>query len=117
MADPVEVNANGGKQSRLETRSDLMPPAAFLAVAGVLKGGAEKYGDRNWRLITVREHLNHALTHAYQFLAGDAAEPHLSHAACRLMMALEVEMVGMDTPGEPAGPRLSPWTETDFDPC
>jgi hypothetical protein len=97
MSD-VETNANGGRQSRLAERTDLLPPAAVLAVARVLKGGAAKYGDRNWRLIGVREHLNHALTHAYKYLAGDAEEPHLHNAACRLMMALEIELVGMDRP-------------------
>jgi hypothetical protein len=96
--DEIETNPNGGRQSRLAERTDLLPPAAVLAVARVLKGGAAKYGDRNWRLIGVREHLNHALTHAYKFLAGDAEEPHLHNAACRLLMALEIELVGMDRP-------------------
>jgi hypothetical protein len=107
MADcsETETNANGGRQSRLAERTDLLPPAAVLAVARVLKGGAAKYGDRNWRLIGVREHLNHALTHAYKYLAGDAEEPHLHNAACRLMMALEIELVGMDRPDE--FPRLA----------
>jgi hypothetical protein len=99
----TEVNANGGKQSRLAERSDLVPPAAFLAVARVLRGGSEKYGDRNWRLIGVSEHLNHALTHAFKYL-GDPygrngqEEDHLAHAACRLLMALEIDRVGMDDP-------------------
>jgi hypothetical protein len=107
MADcsETETNANGGRQSRLAERTDLLPPAAVLAVARVLKGGAAKYGDRNWRLIGVREHMNHALTHAYKYLAGDAEEPHLHNAACRLMMALEIELVGMDRPDE--FPRLA----------
>jgi hypothetical protein len=112
--EAIETNANGGRQSRLAERTDLLPPAAVLAVARVLKGGAAKYGDRNWRLIGVREHLNHALTHAYKYLAGDAEEPHLHNAACRLMMALEIELVGMDKPDEfprlaEPGPTLAAW--------
>jgi hypothetical protein len=94
-----------------------MPPAAFLAVAGVLKAGSEKYGDRNWRLITVREHLNHALTHAYRYLSGDTAEPHLSHAACRLMMALEIELVGMDKPEGFPRPPVRPDSYASNCPC
>lgn len=98
-ADETETNATGGKQSRLTGRSDLLPPAAVLAVADVLKRGSEKYGDRNWRLIPTREHLNHAITHLFKFLSGDQAEAHLHNAACRALMALEIDLVGMDKPG------------------
>lgn len=102
---PVAVNANGGRQSALPYRSDLFPPAAFLAVAKVLEHGARKYGERNWRLIPVGEHLNHALTHLFAYQAGDGSDDHLEHAACRIAMALEIKLVGMDKPGE--FPRLA----------
>lgn len=104
----VETNSRGGKQSKLSTRHDLVPPAALHAVALTLAEGAEKYGERNWRKIDVMSHLNHALTHLNNYrmlLISDVtpydadsvnAEEELSHAATRLLMALEIELVGED---------------------
>jgi hypothetical protein len=87
--EPVTANELGGQQSLSAYRSDLLPPRALLAVARVLKQGADKYGDNNWRLICRADHLNHALTHVLAELAGDAQDEHLVHAACRLLFALE----------------------------
>lgn len=89
---PVVVNAAGGKQSSVRQRLDLMPPLALLAVGEVLSEGAAKYGDNNWHSIPVNDHLNHALIHAYAFLAGDRQDDHLEHFACRAMMALEIAL-------------------------
>lgn len=85
----VVTNAKGAKQSATQYRMDLLPPQALLAVAGVLKLGAEKYGDNNWREIPIEDHLNHAIIHAYAYLAGDKQDDHLGHFACRALMALE----------------------------
>jgi hypothetical protein len=78
---------------------DLMPPRATLAVAGVLAEGAPKYGEWNWLGIPTADHLNHALVHVYAHLAGDAQDDHLGHAACRLLMALEIALRGGPTKG------------------
>lgn len=88
---PVVVNEAGGKQSRVPYRCDLLPAKATLEVAAVLHAGAEKYGPDNWRQIPTRDHINHALTHLFAFLAGDCSDAHLSHAACRALMALEMD--------------------------
>ena len=74
----------------LPYRSDLLPPRALLEVARVLKAGSERYGVDAWRRIPAPEHLNHALTHLLALLAGDTTEPHLAHAACRLLFALDL---------------------------
>jgi 5'-nucleotidase len=66
---PVTVNENGGKQS---------------------------YGEWNWRRIPTSDHLNHALTHIFAYLAGDKQDDHIGHALCRLMFAQSMEL----TPGE-----------------
>lgn len=92
IPDDVVTNSAGAKQSRTEYRCDLLPVKATLAVAEVLKNGAAKYGDNNWRGITTPDHLNHALIHIFAHLAGDTQEPHLSHAACRVLMALETQL-------------------------
>ncbi len=88
---PVITNEAGAKQSAVPYRCDLLPARATLAVAAVLHEGAEKYGDDNWKGIPVQEHLNHALTHIFAFLAGDIQDKHLEHAACRLLMAVELK--------------------------
>lgn len=87
---PVVVNAAGGKQSGSPFRCDLLPPRATLAVAAVLKEGAEKYGDHNWHAIPIDDHLNHALAHVFAWLAGDQQDDHLEHFATRALMALEI---------------------------
>jgi hypothetical protein len=98
----LTTNEMGGVQSKLETRCDLLPPLATLAVSHVLSYGAESHGEDNWHAISVKEHLNHAITHIYEFLADDQNpwrktprdENHLDHAACRMMMALEISLRG-----------------------
>lgn len=84
------TNEQGGKQSGLPGRCDCLPPLAVLDVARVLKHGTEKYGKDNWHKIGVDEHLDHMLHHAFAHLAGDAADNHLGHMACRALMALEI---------------------------
>lgn len=91
----LETNEAGGKQSKIPARCDLLPPLATLAVAQVLHGGAEKYGVNNWHSIPVESHLNHALVHVFAYLAGDRQDLHLDHAACRLLMALELQKKGV----------------------
>lgn len=86
---PTVTNEQGGKQSDSPYRMDLVPAQAIFTVANILKTGAEKYGENNWRKITVEDHLNHALVHAYAYLAGDSTDDHLGHFACRALMALE----------------------------
>lgn len=85
------VNEVGAKQSNVPYRCDLLPAQAILAVANVLHEGAKKYGPENWRGIPVNDHINHAMTHYLAFLAGDTSDDHLSHAACRALMALEMQ--------------------------
>lgn len=87
---PTVVNERGGKQSRDLYRLDLVPQRGLLAVGKVLAEGAEKYGVDNWRKIDRWSHLNKALIHVYAYLAGDRTDEHLEHAACRLLMALDV---------------------------
>ena len=59
----------------------------LLAIAKVLKEGADKYEPNNWRLIPEEEHINHALIHLLAAALGDKQDNHLEHALCRLMMS------------------------------
>lgn len=65
---------------------------SMLAVAHVLDEGATKYGDNNWRGLTVDANINHMLIHCFAYLIGDTQDAHLSHAACRAMFALELAL-------------------------
>jgi hypothetical protein len=87
---PVVSNSVGAKQSDTPCRFDLLPPEAMFAIAEVLKQGADKYGEENWRGLTVRDNINHAIQHLYGWLMGDTAEDHLAHAACRVLFALSL---------------------------
>lgn len=93
----VMMNQHGGKQSDIGSRLDLLPPTAILNVGQVLHRGAKKYGDRNWRKIETHEHLAHAIKHIYEYLQGNTTEDQLSHAATRLLFALEISKVGIET--------------------
>jgi hypothetical protein len=92
--DETQVNEKGGKQSKFVTRLDLVPAKAIREVGVVLHHGANKYGIDNWRLIEAREHLSHALQHCYAYLDKPSTED-LSHAATRLLMALEMHLLEM----------------------
>jgi hypothetical protein len=89
---PMSTNLAGGKQSHITRAYTLVPPNALAEVASVLHSGASKYGVDNWKLIIVDDHLNHALNHIFLYLAGNEKEDHLSHAATRMMMALELHV-------------------------
>lgn len=60
------VNEYGGQQTRLNVRTDLIPPLAIFEVSRILSTGANKYGENNWLRIPSHEQLNHAITHAFK---------------------------------------------------
>jgi hypothetical protein len=92
MDAPTETLPSGGRQSASPYRCDLLPAQSLLAAAGVLKVGADKYGVENWKLIPLRDHVNHALTHLLAFIAGDAQDRHLVNALCRVLFACELDL-------------------------
>ena len=94
---PMVTNVAGGNQSYVPRDYTLVPADALAQVARVLHDGCEKYGKDNWRLINSNDHLNHCLNHIYLYLAGNTQEDHLSHAATRLLMSLELECIKEDT--------------------
>lgn len=85
-------NENGGRQSKLNARFDLIPPQPLFQVAVVLAEGAVKYGEDNWKLIPTNDHISHALAHLFAYLAGDTSDSHLSHAACRVLFAAHTDL-------------------------
>jgi len=89
---PRTTNEHGGSQSHVPVRFDLIDGPALFSMAAVLHEGAEKYGANNWRLISVEDHLNHLIMHAYAYLSGDRSDGHLSHIMCRSMFAQGVAL-------------------------
>ena len=79
--------AADGLQSEVLYRFDLIDPQVLFRVAAVLHGGAEKYGAGNWRKIPAEQHINHAMSHLYAYLAGDRSDDHLTNAVCRTIFA------------------------------
>jgi hypothetical protein len=70
-------------------RMELVPWDAVLAVAQTMTEGIKTHDEGAWRKLPQRDHVSRALRHLALFLVGDLAEPHLFHAACRTLMALE----------------------------
>ena len=95
---PTITNAQGGRQSALPYRFDLIDPRALFDIAQILAAGAEKYGAENWRQIPINDNLNHALAHINAFLAGDRQDDHLGHAACRAIFALALQLTPPPSP-------------------
>lgn len=75
-----------------ETRFDLITPIGERRLAATYAEGAAKYGDNNWlKGIPASDLLNHAKRHINLWLAGDATEDHLAHAAWGLFAVMHFE--------------------------
>jgi hypothetical protein len=68
--------------------------AALRAVAGALKAGALTHSREEWREHDAEFHIGRALDHLHKHEDGDDEEPHASHAAVRILFALQLEEEG-----------------------
>lgn len=89
------TNDQGGRQSYQPGAFELLPPIAVTEVAKVLEHGAAKYDAWNWTAIPSHMHLRSAMGHLFSFIAGDTTEGgdryhHLTHAATRILFAVEM---------------------------
>lgn len=85
---PIVTAANGAQQSATPYRFDLVDAEAMFVLARIFDYGAKRYAPNNWRGLSVEDHLNHALMHAFGYLAGDRQDDHLGHFAWRAHAAL-----------------------------
>ena len=84
MADERQTVTSGDPTA---TAVDLR--AALREVAKTLREGSRKRDE--WKNHDAAYHADRALKHIEQWEAGDDSEPHLSHAATRLLMALQLD--------------------------
>jgi len=72
-----------------------MPPRALDSVVEILTYGAAKYADRDWEKgIEWGRLFGAAQRHLWSFWRGEDIDPesglpHLSHAACNILMLIE----------------------------
>jgi hypothetical protein len=91
----------GIKHDESKSRLDLVPPLALEAVGHVLGYGATKYDAHNWmKGMAWGRMLGAGLRHTFAFIRGqnrdpESGLPHLAHAACCLLMALEYYIRGI----------------------
>jgi len=98
----IVTNEQGGKQSKIDSKMTEVPPIGLLEVAKVMSEGLEVYpreanGTPNWHKIDCCSNLDHGIEHIANFLAErnkanrskNLMREELSHAAARLLMALE----------------------------
>lgn len=82
----------------LRVQSDF--PNALQAVSDLMDWGEGKHPDEEWKGMSTYDHAEHAKDHCDSWLWEDpiideeSGRFNLVHAACRLLMAIEVEARG-----------------------
>ena len=95
----MEENEQAVKYDKGKIRMELLPPNALEEVAKVFTHGAEKYGDFNYLKgngLDLNRLYGACLRHLNSWKKGELNDKesnysHISHAACGLMMILEIE--------------------------
>jgi len=94
VVDETITNEAGGKQSRIDTRFDLLPAEIHDMVGQVLAHGEHKYGEGNWMKLPISDHIGHALNHISKYrLHKDTND--LTHAIVRLYFAAHLQHEGV----------------------
>lgn len=93
--------SEGRKDDKGKIRTDLLPFDALEKVSEVLEHGSRKYDARNWEQgMAWGRLLGAALRHLFSWAGGQEKDPesglpHLSHAACCVLMLLALTMRGV----------------------
>lgn len=91
----VGSNEAGGLQHVRPFKSEALFFRALLAVSNLRYDACTNkgYPDDNYLRISKTDHIGRALTHLFAYMAGDTSNDHLTHAACRVLMALEIDRI------------------------
>ncbi len=65
-------------------------PLAAETIREVIRNGEDNHPLFSWVKLGIAGNLAHYSKHMDLYSIGDRTEDHLSHAACRLLMALEL---------------------------
>lgn len=99
-SNPVDFPKSSGKALKFDSDKlplNLLSTEAMNQTAAVLKFGAEKYAEHNWRKgFAWSRPLAAAMRHITAFNDGEDCDPesglsHLAHAACCIMFLLEFQ--------------------------
>lgn len=107
QGEPTVVYPNGGMSSHLDVDYSLMPNTQFLEdVVEVLTLGCDEHGGKyprdNWRKLSTRDNMVHALRHCLTLHgmlmtkdhSDEALMTELTHAVCRLWFLHEQMLKG-----------------------
>ena len=90
------VSRSGAKSSSEKPRYDLIERSFLRRLAERMGYGAEKHGERNYRLGAHdadyrRDRINHLIEHAFKYAEGDTSTDHLAAIAanCNILAWFE----------------------------
>ena len=89
---PVSDSRYDGNICYIPFAYHLVPVEGLAKMAAVMRKG-ELVGkpDEGWREVPPMEQVNHAISHLMAYVAGRHEEHHLANAACRALMALDLD--------------------------
>jgi hypothetical protein len=94
MENPKHIRAIKDGKSRLE----LLPRGPLADVARVMAHGADKYGERNWRIdqIMASTYEGSMMRHLFAWADGETFDPesgehHLAHIAANCLIVMDAE--------------------------
>jgi hypothetical protein len=88
-------NKHGGVSSPTTADYTLLPARSLELVTLLMTDALKKYDRDNWRLIVSQDHINHCVRHLLMFQRTGSTDD-LTRAACRVMMALEMQTTHLD---------------------
>ena len=108
------MSEQGRKFDGGKLRYDLIPVLALEETAKVVTKGAEKYDDKNWKLVPEgrRRYLAAAMRHIQQWRKGEIYDEemgthHIANAISNLMFILEKELQGWKDSSEDSSRDIS----------
>ena len=93
--EKITANEQGGVSSPTTADYTLLPARAVDMVTLLMTDALQKYDRDNWRLIGGHDHINHCVRHLMMFQRTGSTDD-LTRAACRAMMALEMQTTYLD---------------------